>query len=220
MKFVAVAALLSAAGLASPALAVDFTGPVAPGNWTVATLGTLTGASATPGSATFSSTQLALVGGNSLSPPPGGETPSCLGGVYQVLGPCQVQATIGLAGVYKFNWSYLTADGAGPGGDIFGVIVDSTRIALSDPGGALAQSGSASFTAGSSFGWFINCTDCIGGSASTTVSSVAFTQAIPEPSTYALLSAGLAWLGLVVQRKRKSARLFVYQIHDSSRLKR
>jgi hypothetical protein len=112
-----------------------------------------------------------------------------------------VQATIALAGTYSFNWSYLTADGAGPGGDIFGAVVDGTRVSLSDPGGAISQTGSASLTAASSFGWFLNCTDCIGGSAAATISNFNFTQAIPEPSTYGLMLAGLAAFGLI-RRKR------------------
>lgn len=207
MKLIAAAALLSAGCLAGPAFAVGFIGPHAPGNWTISTVGTLIGGSPAPGSATFTSTQLSLVGGNSLSPPPGGDTPGCAGGIYQVLGPCQLQVTIGLPGTYTFHWDYATSDGAGPGGDIFGVLVDSVRTALSDPGGAIGQSGNASFTVASSFGWFVNCTDCIGGSASATVTSFAFAQAIPEPSTYVLMAGGLLGIGLAAQRRQRDARL-------------
>ena len=191
-------------GVTGSAFAVDFTGPVAPGNWTVGNVGTLTGGSPALGTAVFSPTQLVLTGSNSLSPPPGGETPACAGGVFQTLGPCEVRATIGgLAGTYAFSWSYLSSDTAGPGGDLFGVIVNGTRTVLSDPGGAIAQSGSSSFSVASSFGWFINCTDCIGGSATATISNFAFTQAIPEPSTYGLMLAGLAALGAAVRRRRE-----------------
>jgi hypothetical protein len=122
-----------------------------------------------------------MTGSDSLSP--SGDTPSCSGGFFQTLGPCQLQATINMPGTYSFSWSYLMSDTAGPGGDLFGVIVDSTRIQLSDPGGADAQTGTRTFAANSSFGWFVNCTDCIGGSATSTISQFTFAAAVPEPET-------------------------------------
>jgi hypothetical protein len=189
-------ALLALLGFAGPA-AADFTGPTAPGNWTVINTGTLIGGSPTLGSATFSTTQLMLTGSNSLSP--SDDSPSCSGGFFQTLGPCQLQVTTNLAGTYSFSWSYLTSDTAGPGGDIFGVIVDSTRVQLSDPGGANAQTGTRTFAANSSFGWFLNCSDCIGGSATSTVSQFTFAAAVPEPETYALIVAGV--LALVTRLK-------------------
>ena len=82
--------------------------------------------------------------------------------------------------------------------------VDGTRTVLSNPGGAIAQNGATSFTAASSFGFFINCTDCIGGSASATVTGLNYTaQAIPEPSTYALMLLGA--LGVAGQIKRRKS---------------
>jgi hypothetical protein len=195
-KLVAVASL-ALPWLAGPAAAVDFTGPVAPAAWTVTNTGTLVG-SATLGSATFTTTQLVLTSSNAA-----GDTPSCAGGAFQVLGPCQLQVTASLPGTYSFNWAYQIVDTAGPGGDLFGVIVDASRILLSDPGGAVAQSGARTFAATSSFGWFINCTDCIGGSATATISQFNFTAAaIPEPGTYALLLAGM--LGLVARSRSRS----------------
>ncbi len=198
MKLVPAVLVLALASLSATAHA-DFTGTYAPGSWATATTGSLTGSGTSAGSATFSSSQLTLVGGNTLSPI--GDA-SCVGGVYGFIGPCQVQATIALAGVYSFSWSYLTGDDAGPAGDIFGVIVDSNRIQLSDPGGAIAQSGTRTFSATSSFGWFMNCTDCIGGSATATIGNFSAVAAVPEPETYALLAAGLGMLGAVVRRRR------------------
>lgn len=193
-------ALLALLGFASPA-AADFTGPWAPANWTVTNTGTLTGGSPTLGTTTFSPTQLMMTGSNSLSPT--GDSPSCTGGFFQTLGPCQLQVTINMPGSYSFSWSYLTSDDAGPGGDLFGVIVDSTRIQLSDPGGADAQSGTRTFAASSSFGWFINCGDCIGGSATATITNFAAAAAVPQPETYALMVAGALALATRLRGRRR-----------------
>jgi hypothetical protein len=116
-------------------------------------------------------------------------------------------ATLARNGTYSFHWSYLTADDAGPAGDIFGVIINGTFMALSDPGGPITQSGNANFAASSSFGWFVNCTDCIGGAATATITNFAFAQAVPEPSTYALMLSGIVALGLIGRRKRRSGRV-------------
>jgi len=199
MKTIALAALIAGAGVCASAHA-DFSGPTAPANWSIVNSGTLIGASPVLGSAVFSPTQLVLSGSNTLADELG-----CSGGSYAVLGPCRTSATINLGGTFSFNWSYLTADGAGPAGDIFGVVVNGAFTPLSDPGGAVAQSGSASFAASSSFGWFVNCTDCIGGAATATISSFAFAQAVPEPETYALMLSGIGALGLFARRKRRGA---------------
>jgi hypothetical protein len=173
---------------ASPAWA-DFTGATAPGNFSVSNTGALTGGSVSLGSAAFTSVQLVLTGGDAST--------GCTGGVYSDLGasPCQVQATINLPGTYSFSWRYLTSDPDGPAGDIFGVMVNGARIPLSDLGGAVAQSGTASFVVTSSFGWMLNCTDCTGGVATATISNFNLT-AVPEPTPAALLLGGLLALGL------------------------
>ena len=203
MKRISTLAALALAVIAVPAHA-DFSGPYAPANWTTAMTGTLVGTGTTTGSATFSSSQLALIGGNGIAP--AGSDGSCVGGVYAFAGPCQIQTTIVLPGTYSFHWSYLTADEAGPAGDIFGVLVNGVRTSLSDPGGAISQSGDRTFTASSSFGWFLNCTDCTGGAATATITNFVVTQPIPEPTTYALLAAGLAALGAMSRRRREAAR--------------
>jgi hypothetical protein len=200
MKTIALAVLVAGAGVCASAHA-DFTGPAAPANWSIVNSGTLIGASPTLGSAVFSPTQLVLSGSNTLADDLG-----CSGATYGVLGPCRTSATLASSGTFSFHWSYLTADGAGPGGDIFGVVVNGVFTPLSDPGGAVAQSGNASFAASSSFGWFINCTDCIGGAATATITNFAIAQAVPEPETYALMLGGIGVLGLIGRRKRRGGR--------------
>jgi hypothetical protein len=179
-----------ACGVAAPALA-DFTGITDASLFTVSRLGTLSAPLST-GTAAFSTTVLNLTGADTSQ--------GCVGGVYaDVTSPCQIQAVIQAHGLFSFNWAYLTADADGPPGDIFGVLVDGNRIALSDPGGAPGQLGSSSFSVNNSFGWFMNCTDCTGGTATVAVSNV---KLVPEPATWALLL--LAGVGLGLSRWQRA----------------
>ena len=176
---IAAATLGLAASLPAHGGVVGFNGPFAPGTWVVQILG-----SPTQGSATFQgNTGLEIIGGDTLCP---GATPG-------LLGPCQVQVTTtNIENPFTFHWEYSTADTAGPGFDIFGVLVDGVSIQLSDPGGPVAQSGDASFNATSSFGFFVNCTDCTEGAATVNITQFA----APEPASIALLGVGLALLGM------------------------
>lgn len=184
---------LLAAALAGPVLAA----PVALGldHFTVDNTGTLVGSPIQLGAAVpVSATEMLLTGSDAAV--------GCLGGVFSdATSPCALMVTLGAAGDYSFHWAYSTADGAGPAGDIFGVVVDGQRSVLSDLGGPIAQSGNASFSAGSAFAWFINCTDCSGGSASVAISQFS-TTAVPEPTTAALVLAALAGAAGVRRRRQ------------------
>ena len=180
--------LVLGTALSAPAHA-DFTGVWAPANWTVVTTGNIAGGA--PGQAQFTNATLTLTGGDA----PGAAPPYCQGGVFADLAsPCSLSVTIAVGAPYSFKWAYTSNDADGPPGDIFGYLVDGVVTALYDPGGAVSQSGQVTVQANSSFGWFLNCTDCGGGAAVVRISDFA---AVPEPATIALvLAAGtVAWLG-------------------------
>ncbi len=176
------APLLLAAAFTAPASATPIVGAGAPGALVTSTTGALGAAS---GSTSATATLLTMIGGDA-------EPNGCPGGVYEVLGPCSVRAIYTVRGSYSFDWAYTTADAGGPGGDMFGVLVDGAAITISDLGGAISQSGRRSFTALTSFGWFMNCTDCTGGVATTRVSNLTFVGAtVSEPSSLGLVLFGL-----------------------------
>lgn len=200
---VAVMALGLSIGVpASADIIVDFAGPYDPSTWITTILGNL---GAQTGTATFTSTSLTLVGGDAPSPDPANFVPACTGAEYGLLGPCEIDVTTTVANPFTFTFDYLSGDADGPAGDIFGVLVDGVRINLSDPGGPISQGGQLSFVANTSFGWFINCTDCINGAASATISGFATTAAVPEPGSLALVGMALGGVWLVRRRPKSIA---------------
>lgn len=158
----ATAALLSACGGGGGggvSLPVD-----PPATWT-GTTSAQSAALASPGSVTVSGDSVTLVGGNSTDAAP------CAGAQYGFsTAPCSVSAQLQKsAGLQKLDWSYSTSDSSGPGGDIFGVVLDGRVVNLSDPGGPQQQSGSIDVSGSNTVAFFLNCTDCTGGAAQTTV---------------------------------------------------
>ena len=122
-----------------------------------------------PGSVeiTSSGSTVTLVGGNTTS---GG----CSGAQFGFnTAPCTVSAAY-LAGgrTVSFDWNYATSDTAGPGADIFGIVVDGRVMQISDPGGSLKQSGHVDIVAQNYVQFFLNCTDCTDGAATAIVSAL------------------------------------------------
>jgi hypothetical protein len=177
--FAVIVAFGIAASVPAEALTIGFNGLYDPAQWTTTRLG-----NPPLGATVISNTSLTITGGDSVA--------GCVGGNAGFLGPCEVDFTSkNPRAVFSFHWDYNTTD-IGAGFDQFGVLVDGSRIVLSDLGGALHQSGDISFRALSQFGWFINCTDCTGGGATTTITN--FVAATPEPGSLMLLGLGLVAL--------------------------
>jgi hypothetical protein len=191
---ISVAVFLCAAIHHAGAEVIGFTGGYAPGTWTTTTTGSVVG-----GSVTITNDTLTLVGSDSLS--------GCIGGTFGVIGPCEVRVTTTLIdNPFSFHWTYSTADIGGPAADIFGVIVNGVRTALSDAGGTSSQSGDFLVNAVSSFGWFINCTDCIRGSATARITDFragSTVTSLPEPGSLALFGAMLVGIGATARLKKR-----------------
>lgn len=164
--------------LSAQAQVIDFTGPYSPATWTTTFLGSI------QGSTIATSSTLSIIGGDA----------GCPGGTAGVIGPCEIRyATSIIQNPFSFHWVYASSDARGPADDIFGILVDGVRSVLSDSSGSLTQAGDLLVNASTSFGWFINCTDCTQGGATVTISQFrAGIAALPEPTHIALLALLLA----------------------------
>jgi hypothetical protein len=118
------------------------------------------------------------VGGNTGAPPGSG----CASGINT----CEIDISHTGGLLIKFHWAYSSADD--PGFDPFGMLVDGNHINLATVGGS---SGDVVVAPKSTFGWFINCTDCTSGAATAVVTGFV---AAPEPASLLLLGLGLIGL--------------------------
>ena len=192
-------ALAACASLSAAAAPTGFTGAFAPNQFATTVTGNLVGAQG--GSAIAGSTALVITGGDAISPSPADFAPACRGATTGLAGPCQISfTTTHVANPFVFDWTYASADSSGAGNDLFGVLIDGIRTQLSDPGGAINQSGHFSAAATGSFGWYVNCTDCIEGAATARITNFQ-AGSVPEPGTIALLGLGVVAAG-ATRRKR------------------
>lgn len=106
----------------------------------------------------------------------------------------------------SFSWTYTTSDDSGdPFFDPFGVVTENGLTQLSADGGALSQSGTASFivAAGELFGFYAQAINGDFGSATTRVGNFRVDE-IPEPATLLLMAAAMA--AAVSARRRQANR--------------
>jgi hypothetical protein len=179
------AGLLSSAGTAQAAI-VGFQGPYDPANWTLTPNGG-NGSVDTSGAPT----SITLVGS---------DTGSNIGLRFTDFTTLAVGD-----GLVSFSWDYETFDNGGPGEDPFGYLLEGNYTQLSDNGGAMVQSGSASFSvlAGQTFGFRVVTVDDLWGPAQSTISSFEVgSAAVPEPGTWSAAALLAGGAGFMRWRKR------------------
>jgi len=132
------------------------------------------------------------------------------GYAYQVVGAdndvggslTTFENTAGAAETLTFNWSYTTFDCCGSYWDPGGYVVDGVFTQLSpslppyaDDGATYTGSFSISVNPGDTYGFYVYSVDSIEGPGTIEFSSA------PEPTTWAMMLAGLGMLGLALRRR-------------------
>lgn len=106
------------------------------------------------------------------------------------------------------TFGYSTNDGAVY--DPAGYVVNGSRVQLTNNAGLNSQNGSFSFlvNAGDEYGFYVNTTDNIVGRGNIAVMSNAFTAAVPEPATWAMMLLGFGMIGAAVRYRRRGNVVF------------
>lgn len=174
-------AAVVALGAVDSAQAFGFTGAYAPSNWTLSNNNT-NGYVDT----TYAPSYITIIGGDQ-------------GGLGS--GQTTYTTTALIGGLLSFNWIYKTADADGPSFDPFGFVLNGAFTQLTDNFGPYGQSGSFSTTLaqGDIFGFGINTTDNILGSANATISDFSAAP-VPEPASTLGMLIGV---GAMLKRKQQ-----------------
>ena len=108
---------------------------------------------------------------------------------------------------FTFDWTYSTLDTDGAGWDPAGYLINNTLYQLSPETSGPGYSGSGvtaiTLLAGDTFGWYVQGIDSRNGPGKLVIGMSAVTLVVPEPSSYALLLAGLLLVGLCVRRRHR-----------------
>ena len=116
-------------------------------------------------------------------------------------------ATAGGAETLTFNWAFTTNDCCGSGWDPGGYVVNGVFTQLSTDSfgtaGDISSSGALTLTlaAGDSYGFYIHSPDSCCGRSDIAVTG----GAVPEPATWALMFAGVAFVGGALRSRRRTA---------------